>query len=326
MTCQSCRGNSIRLCTSCNGPKKTEFCSDCMPWSETWIKKVDTVPDPFDADLNHIYQTPNNKLYILSNDRLKMVEVGSGGGSIYDDSELKNRLATLETKTSELEAKPDNDTTYTAGTNISIDDNVISSTVQPYDDTDIKNRVALLENKPDNVVYTAGDGIEISSDKVISAVKRLPIFVESDTPTKIYSFRITPYASMMKVNLTTNNIIFNATINTPYQSGIMVASDDLTREYQLSWQNVLTDFVNYNVMSIMSATFNERQILNKSSYVRLDMANNISFVVQDFDEEVSVLSIANGERRRKIKNNKEVSCAISWMRVDVTYYKIELEN
>lgn len=103
MTCQSCRGNSNRLCASCSGPKKTEFCSDCMPWSETWIKKVESVPDPFDADLNHIYQTPDNKLYILSNDRLKMVEVGSGGGNIYDDSELKNRLATLEKRIRELE-------------------------------------------------------------------------------------------------------------------------------------------------------------------------------------------------------------------------------
>ncbi|MDD6383850.1 MAG: hypothetical protein PUG13_00325 [Streptococcus hyointestinalis] len=103
MTCQSCRGNSNRLCASCNGPKKTEFCSDCMPWSETWIKKVESVPDPFDADLNHIYQTPDNKLYILSNDRLKMVEVGSCGGSICDDSELKNRLSTLEKRIRELE-------------------------------------------------------------------------------------------------------------------------------------------------------------------------------------------------------------------------------
>lgn len=321
MTCQSCRGNSIRLCTSCNGPKKTEFCSDCMPWSETWIKKVDTVPDPFDADINHIYQTPDNKLYILSNDRLKMVEVGSGGGSIYDDSELKNRLATLETKTSELEAKPDNDTTYTAGANISIDGNVISAIVQSYDDTDVKNRIALLESElNNNTAYTAGDGIEISSDKVISAVERLPIFVESDTPTKIYSFRITPYASVRKKDLATETFVYNATINTPYQSGIMVAQDDLTREYQLSWQNLLTD---YNVMSIMSVTFAERQILNKSSFIRLDSSNNISFAVQDFDEGINIVSVANVKYPKKTQNNKEVSCAISWMRVDVTYYKIE---
>lgn len=320
MTCQTCRGSNNNICISCNGPKKTKFCSDCMAWSETWIKKVDTIPDPFDADLNHIYQTPDDKLYILSNNRLKMIEVGSGGGSIYDDSELKNRLATLETKTSELEAKPDNDTTYTAGTNISIDGNVISAIVQPYDDTDIKNRVALLENKPDNVVYTAGDGIEISSDRVISAVKRLPIFVESDTPTKIYSFRITPYGSLRKKDLATNALVYSAAINTPYQSGIMVAYDDLSREYQLSWQNLLTD---YNAMSIMSATFTERQILNKGSFVRLDSSNNVSLAAQDFDDGINIISAANVKYPSKTQNNKEVSCAISWMRVDVTYYKIK---
>lgn len=170
------------------------------------------------------------------------------------------------------------------------------------------------------MVYTAGDGIEISSNNVISAVERLPIFVKSDTPTKIYSFRITPYTSMAKRDMTANTIVYNATINTPYQSGIMVAQDDLTREYQLSWQNLLTD---YNVMSIMSATFNERQILNKTSFIRLDGSNKISFTVQDFDDGINVVSVANGKRPSKTQNNKEVSCGISWMRVDVTYYKIE---
>lgn len=128
---------------------------------------------------------------------------------------------------------------------------------------------------------------------------------------------------MLKRDMAANTIVYNATINTQYQSGIMVAQDDLTREYQLSWQNLLTD---YNVMSIMSATFNERQILNKTSFIRLDGSNNISFTVQDFDDGINVVSVANGKRSLKTQNNKEVSCGISWMRVDVTYYKIELEN
>lgn len=303
----------------------------CLPCNAIW-RPVETLPSLDEASRNHAYVLPDNSIWVLNHDGTGFVTADKS--SIMVKSEDNSIVITkdglvynLELNTDIIERlKQSIDLTnkqdkLTAGTNISIDNNVISSTVQPYDDTDIKNRVALLENKPDNVVYTAGDGIEISSNNVISAVERLPIFVESDTPTKIYSFRITPYTSMAKRDMTANTIVYNATINTPYQSGIMVAQD--VREYQLSWQNLLTD---YNVMSIMSATFNERQILNKTSFIRLDGSNNISFTVQDFDDGINVVSVANGKRSLKTQNNKEVSCGISWMRVDVTYYKIELEN
>ena len=305
----------------------------CLPCNAIW-RPVETLPSLDEASRNHAYVLPDNSIWVLNHDGTGFVTADKSSimvksednsivitkdGLVYN-LELNTDIIERLKQSIDLSNKQDK---LTAGTNISIDNNVISSTVQPYDDTDIKNRVALLENKPDNVVYTAGDGIEISSNNVISAVERLPIFVKSDTPTKIYSFRITPYTSMMKRDTTTNTIVYNATINTPYQSGIMVAEDDLTREYQLSWQNLLTD---YNVMSIMSATFNERQILNKTSFIRLDGSNNISFTVQDFDDGINVVSVANGKRPSKTQNNKEVSCGISWMRVDVTYYKIELEN
>lgn len=305
----------------------------CLPCNAIW-RPVETLPSLDEASRNHAYVLPDNSIWVLNHDGTGFVTADKSSimvksednsivitkdGLVYN-LELNTDIIERLKQSIDLSNKQDK---LTAGTNISIDNNVISSTVQPYDDTDIKNRVALLENKPDNVVYTAGDGIEISSNNVISAVERLPIFVKSDTPTKIYSFRITPYTSMMKRDTTTNTIVYNATINTPYQSGIMVAEDDLTREYQLSWQNLLTD---YNVMSIMSATFNERQILNKTSFIRLDGSNNISFTVQDIDDGINVVSVANGKRPLKTQNNKEVSCGISWMRVDVTYYKIELEN
>ena len=305
----------------------------CLPCNAIW-RPVETLPSLDEASRNHAYVLPDNSIWVLNHDGTGFVTADKSSimvksednsivitkdGLVYN-LELNTDIIERLKQSIDLSNKQDK---LTAGTNISIDDNVISSTVQPYDDTDIKNRVALLENKPDNVVYTAGDGIEISSNNVISAVERLPIFVKSDTPTKIYSFRITPYTSMAKRDMTANTIVYNATINTLYQSGIMVAQDDLTREYQLSWQNLLTD---YNVMSIMSATFNERQILNKTSFIRLDGSNNISFTVQDFDDGINVVSVANGKRPLKTQNNKEVSCGISWMRVDVTYYKIELEN
>lgn len=305
----------------------------CLPCNAIW-RPVETLPSLDEASRNHAYVLPDNSIWVLNHDGTGFVTADKS--SIMVKSEDNSIVITKDGLVYNLELNTDiiehlkqsidlsnKQDKLTAGTNISIDDNVISSTVQSYDDTDIKNRVALLENKLDNAVYTAGAGIEISSNNVISAVERLPIFVKSDTPTKIYSFRITPYTSMAKRDMTANTIVYNATINTPYQSGIMVAQDDLTREYQLSWQNLLTD---YNVMSIMSATFNERQILNKTSFIRLDGSNNISFTVQDFDDGINVVSVANGKRHLKTQNNKEVSCGIFWMRVDVTYYKIELEN
>lgn len=305
----------------------------CLPCNAIW-RPVETLPSLDEASRNHAYVLPDNSIWVLNHDGTGFVTADKSSimvksednsivitkdGLVYN-LELNTDIIERLKQSIDLSSKQDK---LTAGENIVIDNNIISSTVQPYDDTDIKNRVVLLENKPDNAVYTAGDGIEISSDNVISAVKRLPVFVKSDTPTKIYSFRITPYASLRKKDLATETFVYNATVNTPYQSGIMVAQDDLTREYQLSWQNLLTD---YNVLSIMSATFAERQILNKSSFIRLDSSNNISFAVQDFDDGINIVSVANVKYPEKTQNNKEVSCAISWMRVDVTYYKIELEN
>lgn len=305
----------------------------CLPCNAIW-RPIETLPSLDEASRNHAYVLPDNSIWVLNHDGTGFVTADKSSimvksednsivitkdGLVYN-LELNTDIIERLKQSIDLSSKQDK---LTAGENIVIDNNIISSTAQLYDDTDIKNRVALLESKPNNVVYTAGDGVEISSENVISAVKRLPVFVESDTPTKIYSFRITPYTSMAKKEVSTNTLVYNATINTPYQSGIMVAQDDSAREYQLSWQNLLTD---YNVMSIMSATFNERQILNKPSYIRLDSSNNISFAVQDFDDGINVVSIANGKRPSKTQNNKEVSCAITWMRIDVTYYKIELEN
>lgn len=90
---------------------------------------------------------------------------GGGSGTTYNDTAIKERLTKLENK-------QDKDTTYTAGTGISISaDNVISATSggSTYDDTEIKERIQALEFRPDlDTVYTAGTGITISPDNVIS--------------------------------------------------------------------------------------------------------------------------------------------------------------
>ena len=144
------------------------------PYDDTEIKKrlsvVESKPDNdtkyHEGDGIHI--TENNVINSLVHD--------------YDDSELKNRVQ-------KLEAKEDKDTTYTAGKGINISpSNAISTAFDPYDDTQIKNRVTALElgvhgasdsefsklkarvkiiEDKKSVSYTAGDGIEISSDNVI---------------------------------------------------------------------------------------------------------------------------------------------------------------
>lgn len=162
MACRSCGGNSGGSCKSCSRPKKTKFCSDCMPWTDKWLVAVDKVPDAFDADINHAYITPDNKVYVLAHDRMSMVLLNKDGEGL--DKYL---------------TKSDAEKTYqkalSAGDNIKIEGNKISAIVPKYDDSDLKKRITTLETKPDkDTTYKAGANIKISSDNTISAVMPEP--------------------------------------------------------------------------------------------------------------------------------------------------------
>ena len=52
-------------------------CSNCCgPSACKWLLAVDELPSVVDADANHAYITPDNKVYVLSYDRSKMIQIG----------------------------------------------------------------------------------------------------------------------------------------------------------------------------------------------------------------------------------------------------------
>lgn len=101
----------------------------------------------------------------------------------YNDTEIKNRISALESKT-------DIDTIY--------------------DDTEVKNRLSVLENKEDkDTKYTAGQNITISSDNVISA--NVPTIDLSDINTRLSEIQ-------QQLDVNTNNITEGSTRITALES------------------------------------------------------------------------------------------------------------
>lgn len=99
-------------------------------------------------------------------DRLQLLENRSDKDTVYDDTDLKNRVKTLEDKPN----KP-NQTLSINDRTVSISDgNFIELPIDKdtiYDDTDLKKRVSVLESKPDKdtvtKVVSTSNGVNVSS-------------------------------------------------------------------------------------------------------------------------------------------------------------------
>ena len=99
-------------------------------------------------------------------DRLQLLENRSDKDTVYDDTDLKNRVKTLEDKPN----KPNqtlsiNDRTISISGGNSIELPIDKDTI--YDDTDLKKRVSVLESKPDKdtvtKVVSTSNGVNVSS-------------------------------------------------------------------------------------------------------------------------------------------------------------------
>ena len=99
-------------------------------------------------------------------DRLQLLENRSDKDTVYDDTDLKNRVKTLEDKPN----KPNqilsiNDRTISISGGNSIELPIDKDTI--YDDTDLKKRVSVLESKPDKSTVTkvvsTSNGVNVSS-------------------------------------------------------------------------------------------------------------------------------------------------------------------
>ena len=181
MSCYSCGGNPSTFCRECNFPK------------DTWIAPVDSLPDVFMGDFDHLYRTPDGNLYALSPDRTEWIQVNGSGGK-----------ATKYTAGNGIEISDRNVITNTqpnVNQNLSINGRTISITngnsiTLPedrdtvYNDTELKRRVQAVESKTDNFVSGVnvsreGNKVKLTYTFVNGAPKEVE-FEDKDTITLAY--------------------------------------------------------------------------------------------------------------------------------------------
>ena len=171
-------------CYSCGGNPNT-FCKECLNSKDTWIAPVDTLPDVFMGDFDHLYRTPDGNLYALSPDRTRWLRVnGEAGGTTYDDSAVLNRLKALEGKTDNFVS---NVSVSRTGNRVKLTYTLVDGTIREvefedkdtvalaYDDTALRNRVKALEDKPSTrqslllsdrtLSISDGNSVTLPSDK-----------------------------------------------------------------------------------------------------------------------------------------------------------------
>ena len=196
-------------CYSCGGNPNT-FCGECLTDKDTWITLVDTLPDPFMGDLDHLFRTPNGNLYALSSDRTRWIRVNGEAGASYKAGSgisITSDGTISNTQPNENQTLSFNNRTLSisAGNSVeipsdrqelSINDRTIilsegGSITLPedrdtvYDDTDVKRRLQSLEGKTDNFVSNVvlnreGNKITITYTFVNGDTKKVE-FEDKDT-------------------------------------------------------------------------------------------------------------------------------------------------
>lgn len=179
-------------CYSCGGNPST-FCRECVQSKDTWIAPVDTLPDVFMGDFDHLYRTPDGNLYALSPDRLNWIQVnGSGGNPVRytagNGIEISNRNVITNTQPNVTQNLSINGRTIsiTNGNSITLPED--RDTV--YNDTEIKRRVQAVESKTDNFVSGVnvsreGNKVKLTYTFVNGAPKEVE-FEDKDTITLAY--------------------------------------------------------------------------------------------------------------------------------------------
>lgn len=196
-------------CYSCGGNPNT-FCGECLTDKDTWITLVDTLPDPFMGDLDHLFRTPDGNLYALSPDRTRWIRVNGEAGVDYkagNGISIASEGTITNTQPNENQTLSFNNRTLSiSGGNsveipsdrqeLSINDRTVSITgggsiTLPedrdtvYDDTDVKRRLQSLEGKTDNFVSNVvlnreGNKITITYTFVNGDTKKVE-FEDKDT-------------------------------------------------------------------------------------------------------------------------------------------------
>jgi len=185
-------------CYSCGGNPNT-FCRDCTYPKDTWIAPVDSLPDTFMGDFDHLFRTPDGNLYALAPERDRWIRVnGEAGNAVsYNDTELKKRITALEGRTdnfvsgigvSREGSKVKLTYTFIDGTHKDVEFEDKDTKSIAYDDSALKARVSALETKTDNdTVYddsTLKARVKALEDKPAPTIPKEPVhrFYNGDIP------------------------------------------------------------------------------------------------------------------------------------------------
>ena len=183
-------------CYSCGGNPNT-FCRDCTYPKDTWIAPVDSLPDPFMGDFDHLFRTPDGNMYALAPDRSSWILMGGAGGTVQKPQNLE-----LDRSTRELTITRGNTVTLPNDTqNLSINGRTITisngnainlpedrDTV--YNDAELRRRIQAVEDKADNfvsgvTVSREGNKVKLTYTFVNGAPKEVE-FEDKDTITLAY--------------------------------------------------------------------------------------------------------------------------------------------
>lgn len=183
-------------CYSCGGNPNT-FCRDCTYPKDTWIAPVDSLPDTFMGDFDHLFRTPDGNMYALAPDRSSWILMGGAGGTVNKPQNLE-----LDNGTRELTITRGNTVTLPNDTqNLSINGRTITisngnainlpedrDTV--YNDAELRRRIQAVEDKADNfvsgvTVSREGNKVKLTYTFVNGAPKEVE-FEDKDTITLAY--------------------------------------------------------------------------------------------------------------------------------------------
>lgn len=183
-------------CYSCGGNPNT-FCRDCTYPKDTWIAPVDSLPDPFMGDFDHLFRTPDGNMYALSPDRTHWILMGGAGGTVQKPQNLELNNGTREltiTRGNTVTLPNDTQNLSINGRTITISNgnaiNLPEDRDTVYNDAELRRRIQAVEDKADNfvsgvTVSREGNKVKLTYTFVNGAPKEVE-FEDKDTISLAY--------------------------------------------------------------------------------------------------------------------------------------------
>ena len=183
-------------CYSCGGNPNT-FCRDCTYPKDTWIAPVDSLPDTFMGDFDHLFRTPDGNMYALAPDRSSWILMGGAGGAVQKPQNLELDRSTREltiTRGNTVTLPNDTQSLAINGRTITISNgnaiNLPEDRDTVYNDAELRRRIQAVEDEADNfvsgvTVSREGNKVKLTYTFVNGAPKEVE-FEDKDTITLAY--------------------------------------------------------------------------------------------------------------------------------------------